>query len=122
MPRLNGRRTTAAPAAAATLGGRVARAVVDHDDVELGVEGAQLLDDAADGVLLVAGRDDREPARSGTRACRDAEADEREQLPRPVRVGVLVEHALARAGAHRLGLRRVVEQARGRRRAPRRRR
>src|SRR5215204_5098056 len=49
--------------------------------------------------------------RLGTRTCRDAEADEREQLPGPVRVGVLVEDALARAGAHRLRLRRVVEQA-----------
>ena len=48
-----------------------------------------------------------------------AEADEPEQLPRAVRVGVLVENALAGAGADRLRLRRVVEQAPGTRRAPR---
>ena len=41
---------------------------------------------------------------------RPAEPDQLEQLPRAVRVGVLVEDALARAGAHRLGLRRVGEQ------------
>src|SRR5688500_15123897 len=49
--------------------------------------------------------------RLGTRTCRDAETDESEQLPGAVRVRVLVEDALARAGSHRLRLCRVVEQA-----------
>src|SRR5215218_7185475 len=39
-----------------------------------------------------------------------AAAHELEQAPRAVPVGVLVEHALARASAHRLRLRRVVQQ------------
>ena len=41
---------------------------------------------------------------------RHPEADQLEQPPRAVAVGVLVEHALARAPPHLLGLRRVVEQ------------
>ena len=41
---------------------------------------------------------------------RHPEADQLEQPPRAVAVGVLVEHALARAAAQLLGLARVVEQ------------
>src|SRR5207247_4083733 len=44
---------------------------------------------------------------SGTGPLRDAEAEQLEHAPCPVRVRVLVEHALAGAATHRLGLRRV---------------
>src|SRR5581483_8845481 len=54
-------------------------------------------------------------AMSDTDALRDAEADRCEQLPRAVRVRVLVEHALARATAELLSLRRIGEQLRVRR-------
>ena len=44
------------------LRGAIGRAVGDHNHVEPRVEGMQLVDDAADVVLLVVGRDDRDPA------------------------------------------------------------
>ena len=40
----------------------------------------------------------------------DSEIEQLEQAARPVAVGVLVEHPLARAAAHLLGLGRIVEQ------------
>ncbi len=48
------------------LPGAVARRVVDHDDVELRVERANLVDHAADRSLLVVRRDDRELLHAGT--------------------------------------------------------
>ena len=47
-----------APARTGELGGAVGRAVVDHDDLELGVGGPDLGDDLRDGARLVVGRDD----------------------------------------------------------------
>ncbi len=46
--------------------GRVLRRVVDDDDVEVGIERAQLVDHLADRALLVEGRDDRDPLHAGT--------------------------------------------------------
>ena len=58
MPRLNGWRTTSAPAARARSDGVVGRAVVDHDDVEVRRVLAELRDDAPiDGGLVVGGDD-----------------------------------------------------------------
>ena len=109
MPRLNGSRTTAAPAAAAASRGAVRRAVVDHDDVDRRVEGADLLDDRADRSLLVERRHDRDDP---TRSCvhRRLELEQPQDLTRAVGVRVLVEHALSRARTHRRGRARVVEQ------------
>ena len=97
----------------------VDRAVVHDDDVEAGVEGAELVDDAGDRLLLVECGDDREPAllaRPGTAGAaartssatgRDrllgADPDQVEQSLRPLGVGVLVEDALAGATAELLG-------------------
>ena len=127
MPRLNGSRRTRAPFAARDLGGPVGRAVVDDDDVEAGIERAQLVDHAAaasrssfSAGTIATRRSSASPAGaparrgsstvSGTGRHRDAEPEQLEQPPRAVRVRVLVEHALARAPAHLLRLRRVGEQ------------
>ena len=91
-------------------GGVVRGAVVDHDDVEGRVERLDLVDHPADRPLLVVGRDDRDDAPVAHRRDRRLEPDELQQPPRAVRVGVLVEHALAGPRAHRLGVRRVGEQ------------
>ena len=98
IPRLNGSRTTAAPRCGRDRGGRVGRAVVDDDDVQPRVERAQLVEDAADRPRLVPRGDDRDPAvLSHARAAGTPSSSSSSTLPRAVRVGVLVEDALARA-------------------------
>ena len=62
MPRLNGSRRTRAPFAAASVRRAVERAVVDDDDVEPRIERAELVDHAADVLLLVQRGDDRDAA------------------------------------------------------------
>ena len=110
-------------------------AVVDDDDHETGVERAQLVDDPRHGQLFVQRRDDGDAAQlresggaaagaaastvSGTGGHRNVETEQLEELPRPVRVRVLVEHALARAAAELLGLRRDRRAAPGRPPSPR---
>ena len=66
------------------------------------------LDDGRDGGLLVEGGDDRDDHRTPYRSL---ELEEAEHLAGPMRVGVLVEDALARPSAHRRGAGRVVQQA-----------
>ena len=109
------------------LGRAVDGAVVDDDDDEPGIERAQLVDHARHRQLLVQRGDDRDAAQlrepgerrgrsgacstvSGTGGHRHADTEQLEQLPRAVRVRVLVEHALARAAAHLLRLRGIGEQ------------
>ena len=130
MPRLNGSRTTCAPGALGGCGRPVGRAVVDDDDLEVGVERADLLDHPRDALLLVERRDDRDragrrraagrrarvsTATSATDRLRDAEPEQVEEAPRPVEERVLVERPLAGCAAHLLRL------APGRRAAARRR-
>ena len=92
------------------LGRAVGRAVGDDDDVEARVECAQLVDDAADRLLLVERGDDRDPTHRLSRQRLLPQPEQCEQPARAVPVGVLVEHTLARAPAQLLGLRRVGEQ------------
>ena len=52
------------------LGGAVGRAVGDDDDLEVGIERVQLAEQAGQVLLLVVGRDDRDPADGRERPCR----------------------------------------------------
>src|ERR687897_2679760 len=109
MPRLKGSRTTAAPAAAArsAVASSEPSSITTTSSLESKARSSRTTPPTASSSSR-AGTTARR--RSGTRACLGAEADEREQLPRAVRVGVLVEYPLACPRAHRLRLRGVVEQ------------
>ena len=86
MPRLNGWRRTIAPSASACGDGRVDRAVVDDEDVEVGRLALDVADDAADHPLLVVGGDDRELAGADlVRAISAARAVGARSAPRPSR-------------------------------------
>ena len=93
------------------LGRAVDRAVVDDDDVETGIERAQLVDHARDGLLLVQRRDDgdaaqlREPGESGRGG---RQLDGLRHGPPPER-----RHRAARAAAVR-GARTCARRARAR--------
>src|SRR5579883_3168894 len=112
MPRLNGRRTTCAPCAAAT-------------SAVLSTEPSETTTTSRSASKARSSSRTRPMARSsfsaGTIAIRRsapssgdtrllAQAEERQQAARPVAVRVLVEHALARAPSQRVGLRGVGEQ------------
>ena len=97
----------------------VGRRVVDDDDVDRR--------DRRPGSRRRPGRSHRprstraRPRRAVARLIRatpDLEPDELEQPARAMRIGVLVENALARATAHLLGLARDPRRARGTRRPP----
>ena len=111
MPRLNGRLTTAAPAAAAlaAVASSEPSSITSTSSSGSNARSSSTTPATASSSFR-AGHDCDAMVRSGTHACRDAEADEREQLPGSMRVRVLVEDALARPRAHRLGLARIVEQ------------
>src|SRR5829696_3503506 len=120
MPRLNGRLTTAAPAASARA------AVTSSEPSSMTTTSRQGSKARSSATTLPtasssfragtiarrrSGPGCSDTGGSGTRTCPDAEPDEVEQLPRAMSVRVLVEDALPRPRPHRLGLRRIVEQA-----------
>ncbi len=94
MPTLNGSARTVAPCARATSAVSSVDASSTTTTSIVRVEREDLVDDAADRACLVPRGNDRDEAR---RSRRDPglEPDELEQPPRPVRVRVLVEDALA---------------------------
>src|SRR5918996_3549200 len=121
MPRLNGSRTTWAPAPAATA---AVRSVEPSSTTTTSSPGSKarisrttppIAPSSLRAGTIATPRSARggEPPAPGL-ASSDVDdiphPDQLEQPPRPVDVRVLVEHALARAGSHRLGRRRIVEQ------------
>ena len=83
------------------------------------LDGADRVDDVPDRAGLVVGGHDRDDAAGSlTRGTAAREAEQVEHAAGPVGVGVLVEHALAGAGAHRVRLAPGRRGAPGRRRAP----
>src|SRR4051794_25560348 len=112
MPRLNGSTTTCAPAA------RAASAVPSTEPSEMTTT-SSCASNARSSPMTRAML--RSSLYAGTIAIRRSpegsadmrlftQADQVEQAPRAVAVGVLLEHTPARAPAHLLGLRRIVEQ------------
>ena len=111
MPRLNGSRSTLrARALRATSRGAVGRAVVDDDDVEPGVEGAQLVDHARDRALLVERGHDRDAPRTRRSSTLD--------VTRPVSRTPRPTARAADAHGARTCARRGRARARGRRAPP----
>src|SRR5213595_883187 len=122
MPRLNGRRITWAPLAAATA---AVRSVEPSETTTTSRPGSSARSSSSTRPTL------RSSLKAGTIAIRftvargaagvagalstsvdtslDPHADELEQPARPMAVGVLVEHALARTAAELLRLARIVE-------------
>src|SRR6186997_571943 len=110
MPRLKGSLTTAAPAAAARCAVRSSdpSSITTTSSSGSNARSSSTTPATASSSLRAGTIAMRRC--SDTCACRDAEADEREQLPGSVGIGVLVEDALAGPCSHRLRLSRVVEQ------------
>src|SRR5262249_1881239 len=130
MPRLNGSRMTCAPRSAATPAVRStdpsstttmskpesnARSSsitrpTDASSLYAGTIASRFRSPRRASTAWSAGAAGAAGASSATDAHRRPDSDEVEDLTRAVRVGVLVEHALTRAPAHRLRRARIVEQ------------